>query len=194
MASSELLKAILVSAELMGTPISADAARVLESDLSLYPEPQVFKALTRCRRELRGRLTIAEIINRLEDGRPGAEEAWAMLPKSEADSVVWTEEMAAAFGVCEGLTERDGIAARMAFREAYTAKVSEARANRVSPKWSPSLGHDLHAREAALRTGVEKGRISRDQALRLLPHSAEIQALPAPIEEAVQKLLKKGIA
>ena len=192
MASAELLKALLVSAELMGTPISVDAARMLESDLSAYPEPQVFKALTRCRREVRGRLTIAEILSRLDDGRPGPEEAWAMLPRSEADSVVWTDEMALGFCICADLG--DPIAARMAFREIYTAKVAEARANQIPPRWTPSLGHDPRSREVALRTAVEKGRISRDHALRLLPSSGEIQALPAAVGEELQKFLQKGVS
>jgi hypothetical protein len=46
------------------------------------------------------------VMARLEhDGRPGAEEAWAMLPRDEAGSVVWTAEMAAAFGVALPLIE-----------------------------------------------------------------------------------------
>ncbi|MHB1750706.1 MAG: hypothetical protein ACYCR3_11400 [Acidithiobacillus sp.] len=194
MPSPELLKAILVTAELLGTTVSPDAARVLADDLSVYPEPQVFAALTRCRRELRGKLTVAEILHRLDDGRPGAEEAWAMLPKSEAESVVWTEEMARAYGVAAMLRDHDEIAARMAFREAYLAAVSMARAERKAPKWTPSLGRDPEGRTAVLRDAVEKGRLKRDHVLRLVPPVAEVAALPADetIQSELQKFLSRG--
>ena len=81
--SSKLNEAIAVTAELTGTVLSKVAAQVMAEDLARYPEAQVMGALTRCRRELKGRLTIADVISRLDDGRPGVEEAWAMLPKDE---------------------------------------------------------------------------------------------------------------
>ncbi len=39
------------------------------------------------------------------DGRPGPEEAWALVPKDEETSVVMTEEMAAAAGAARPLIE-----------------------------------------------------------------------------------------
>ena len=98
-ASKAILQAIAVTAELTGTQLSEPAARVFAGDLAAYPEAQVLGALTRCRKEVRGRLTLQDVIGRLDDGRPGAEEAWAMLPKDEAASCVWTDEMCSAWGV-----------------------------------------------------------------------------------------------
>src|ERR1043165_278765 len=123
--STLLLKAIAVTAELTGTTMSEAAASVMAEDLTRYPENQVLVALTRCRRELRGRLTIADVIQRLDDGRPGPEEAWAMIPQDEAPSVVWTQEMASAFGIALPLMD-DPVAARMAFKEAYAKAVAKA--------------------------------------------------------------------
>ena len=79
---NELAEALAVTAELTGTELSVAAAKVMATDLAAYPRQQVLGALARCRRELKTRLTMAAVIERLDDGRPGAEEAWAMIPKS----------------------------------------------------------------------------------------------------------------
>ena len=165
--SALLLKALAVTAELTSTQLSPEAVQVMASDLSEFSEPQVIGALTRCRKELRGRLTIAEIILRLEDGRPGPEEAWAMMPKSEMDSAVLTDEMSVAMGALALLP--DEIAARMAFKEMYTAEITRARNDHKPVRWFPSLGFDPSLREGVLRTAVEKGRLTADHANALLP-------------------------
>lgn len=171
-ASENLVKAIMATAQLMGTDLTADAARMFCADLCEYDEPAVLRALTRCRREVRGRLTLAEVIARIDDGRPGADEAWAMIPRSERDTVVWTEEMRAAWAVAAPLAETDEVGARMAFRDTYTRAVTEARAARRPVDWSPSLGWDKACREPVIRAAVERGRLSREQALKLLPSGA----------------------
>jgi len=166
-----ILKALAVTAELTGTELSKTAARVFAEDLSSYPVDQVLGALTRCRREVKGKLSVADVVSRLEDGRPGAEEAWAMIPRSEQESVVWTEEMSQAFGVCYRMIEAgDEIAARMAFKEAYTAAVNRARNSAVPVKWIPSLGRDESLRAPALEAAVAKGRMLPERAQALLPH------------------------
>lgn len=187
MASKALLEALAVTAELTGTVLSEAAARVMAADLALCPQDQVMGALTRCRRELRGRLTIAEVLSRLEDGRPGAEEAWAMIPKHEAASVVWTQEMAEAYGVAAGLMETP-VQARMAFLEAYRERVRQARDARTPVRWTPSLGHDPLGREPALMEAVQKGRLSVERATALLPHNAD-QAVLERIESMGVKAL-----
>jgi hypothetical protein len=168
MASEALVKALMVTTELLGTELSADAARVMVNDLERYPEHQVMGALARCRRELKGRLTVAEVISRLEDGRPGAEEAWAMIPKSEADSVVWSDEMAHAWSIAAPLIEDDPIAARMAFKESYTGIVARARDAGTAPQWTPSLGTDKSGRAHAIRTAADRRHITAARALDLL--------------------------
>jgi hypothetical protein len=171
MASKALLQAIAVCAELTRTQLSEAAVRVLVDDLSRYPEAQVLHALSRCRRELRSGLTLADILARLDDGRPGPEEAWAMIPRDEATSVVWTEEMSQAWGVAQPLlAEGDQVAARMAFLEHYRGIVQAARDRGQPPRWTPSLGHDPAGREEVLVRAVELGRLSAAHVAGLLPH------------------------
>ena len=169
--SRELLQAIAVTSELCGRTFSEAAAKVFVSDLSAYPESQVMGALTRCRKEVRGMLTVQDVVSRLEDGRPGAEEAWAMIPQSESASTVWTSEMAQAFGVCVGLLESgDKVAARMSFKETYLRLVSKSREMGEKVEWSVSLGHDPRGREAVVRAAVEAGRLTMEQARQYIPH------------------------
>jgi hypothetical protein len=163
----ELIKAVMVTAEIYGKGFSAEAAEMFVSDLGGHPTQSLLRALTLCRRELRSFPTVADIIARVDDGRPGVEEAWALLPRSEDDSVVWTDEMAEAYGVSRCLS--DPVAARMAFREKYLALVTEARRNRRQARWTPSLGHDKKGQETALKEAVDRGRISAPQAAALLP-------------------------
>ena len=175
MPSIELIQAVAVTAELCGRTFSEGAARMFVADLTTYPEPAVLKALTRCRREVKGMLTIQDVVSRIDDGRLGVEEAWAMMPFSESQSVVWTEEMAQAFGIalpllCEG----EKVAARMAFKEAYLRLNGEARDAGKPVIWSPSLGHDKSGREPVLSEAVAKGRLTYE-------HAQEIgYMLPAP--------------
>jgi len=184
MASLSLLQAVAVTAELCGRVFTEPAAKLFVEDISTYPEHQVLGALRRCRREVRGILTVQDVVSRLEDGRLGAEEAWAMLPKTEADSVVWTAEMAEALRSCQDLLDDgDRVAARMAFKQAYDRLVAAARDAGRPADWQVSLGHDPRGREQALREAVERGRISLDYAQTVHP------ALPAPSPE-VQALLE----
>lgn len=173
MASKALLQAIGVTAELTGTNFSEQAARLMANDLSRYPEKMVMGALDRCRKELRGRLTIADVVARLEDGRPGPEEAWSIvLPALEDErvTVVWTDEMAhASFGARHLVISGDKVAARMAFVESYRHLVNVARDAGTPPRWLPSLGLDPFGREGPLREAVRLGRLPESHAALLLP-------------------------
>jgi hypothetical protein len=177
MATSRVLEAIAVTAELCGRVFSPGAARQFAADLSAYPEAQVLGALERCRREVRGVLSLADVISRLDDGRPGADEAWAMIPRDESQSVVWTDEMAVAYGVARHLLdEGEPIAARLAFRECYAQLVTLARCERRPAQWRLSPGRDPASREQVILDALEKGRLTRDYAMRLLPDVANTQA------------------
>lgn len=108
----------------------------------------------------------------VNDGRPGDEEAWAISRKAgdELDTVVWTEEMRQAFGICRPVLEAgDEIGARMAFKQSYARLVSEARARRELAAWSCSLGDDKERRVIAIERAVKDGRISQFAAAGLLP-------------------------
>lgn len=190
MASIELLQAVAVTAELCGRTFTEGAARVFVDDLSRYPEAAVMGALARCRREVRGVLTVQDVVSRLDDGRPGVDEAWAMLPFDEASSVVWTDEMSAAFGVALPLLrEGDRTAARFAFREAYAKAMSAARDAAVPVSWWASLGHDVQGRGVVLKDAVDKGRLSLAQAEvlhTLLPNTPKVAALALHAVERIE--------
>jgi len=168
-----VLKAIAVAAELTGTELSEAALRVMAGDLDAYPEAAVLRALDRCRRELKTRLTLAAVLERIEgqDGRPGADEAWAIAigALDEADTVVWTDEIAQAFDVARPILEaRDKVGARVAFRDAYERMVREAREAGQQGRWVASIGHDASRRGAALTQAVQRGRIAGESVAHLL--------------------------
>lgn len=200
MASEELIKAIAVTAELCGRVFSEAAAQVFVDDLKNYPEPQVLEALVRCRKEVRGMLTLQDVVSRLEDGRPGPEEAWAMIPIREDQSAVWTVEMSQSFGVALPLiNEGEMVAARMAFKENYQRMVSQARDKAKSVHWMVTLGHDPAGREPVLREAVARGRISVEDARgycpALLAPSEEVLRIEGPERRAeVSELLRKTAA
>lgn len=167
----ELLKAIAVTAELLGTDMSPAAAEVFAQDVARYPLSQVLAALTRCRREVKGRLTISDVISRIDDGRPGPEEAWSLIPQDESRSSVWTEEMQRAYGVaCPLLAEGDAVGARMAFKEAYQREVQRARDSGSPVKWSATLGHDKGGRDEAHHEARNRNLLA--QGLPALPYKA----------------------
>lgn len=115
--------------------------------------------------------SIISIIDAMRpDGRPGADEAWAMIPMDEYASAVMSQEMAEALHVAQPLLNAgDKIAARMAFKDAYTRIVETNKRNGIKPSWFPSLGQDKEGREAVLAEAVRLGRLSADHAIGLLP-------------------------
>lgn len=195
MPTEQLIQAVAVTAELCGRVFTPAAASVFVDDLGGYPEHQILGALRRCRREVRGVLTVQDVLSRIDDGRPGPDEAWAMIPQDEAASCVWTDEMARAWGVARHLLrEGDRVGARMAFRDAYNRLVAEARDQGMAPNWTPSLGHDKAGRAEVLEDAVSKGRLTYQHATELAPELSERQQ-PALLanQKRVQELLAQGI-
>lgn len=158
-----LAKAVIVTAEVMGHELTPLAAEAMAHELASYPPDAVAAALRRCQREQSGRLTLAAIIARIDDGHPGVEEAWAMCPRDEDVTVVWTDEICAAYGVASPLIrEGDQVAARMAFKESYTRLLQEARDEKRPAHWTVSVGHSLNGRCEPIVAAVEKGRLPAD--------------------------------
>jgi hypothetical protein len=171
MASKELIQAIAATAELCGAKISETAAMMLVHDLAAYPEPQVFAALSKVRKTGK-RFSLGSLVDAINqnDGRPGGDEAWAMLPFDENTTVVWTDEMRRAWAIASPLLEMgDKFGARRAFVEAYEKEVEKAREAGATLRWEVSLGLDPRGREAPLRAAVERGQLGMDQLPVLLP-------------------------
>jgi len=182
--SAALVEAISLTAEVCGLALSPAAAEMLARDLAGFDERLLMAALARCRMELRGTLRLPDILARIEDGRPSVEEAWATMPKTELASVVWTDEMAFAWGVASPrLAKGDIVGARQAFREAYSKAVLDARIQREPVRWVPSLGSDVASRESVLREAVQKRRLTPAHLEQLLPSG--------PVSPEMQEIFKQ---
>jgi hypothetical protein len=179
------VESIMLTSEICGHLLSPAAAMLLASDLAGFDEAAVLNALARCRMELHGPLKVSDIIVRIDDGRPSADEAWALIPRNELSSVVWTEDIAQAWGAASVLLEAgDPAGARAVFDDVYSKAVLRARLKREAVRWMPSLGSDVASRESVLADAVRKGRLSAAQVEHLLP-SGEVNAAP---EEGLVKV------
>ena len=92
-----LAAAICATAEAMGQEMNPGTAAMMAEDLCAYPVPAVKAALKACRFEVKGKLAMADILQRVQasDGRPGKDEAWAiaMTTNDEFETVVLTDEI-----------------------------------------------------------------------------------------------------
>ena len=168
MLNPEIVKAVVVTSELTGSTLSEAGIEAMVEHLSGYPVAIVLKALHRCRLELRGGLTLGAVMDRLDDGHPGPETAWVMVAGlGEDDSVVWTDEMAAAYGLVRGM--RDRVAGRLAFVEDYRKRLADARQEQRPPRWWASIGWDAAGRAGAIIEAVERKRLTEGEARALLP-------------------------
>lgn len=149
-------------------------------------EAHIGRALYECRR-CKFPVRLPHILEQIEamDERPDPEQAWSMCPKSDDVSVVWTEEIAIAFGTVREMD--DLVAARMAFREAYAAEVRKARKNHVRVHWKVSLGYDKADRVRAVAQAVVERKMLSEHALQLLADQREelLLALPAQVVKAL---------
>jgi len=127
---------------------------------------------------------------KLLDGRPDENEAWAvaLTSQDEAETVVWTQEMAEAFGLAQPLLATgDAIGARMAFKDAYQRLVGEARASNKPAAWSVSAGWDQSRRQIAVEKAIVAGLLAGPQPHLALPNeSGQVAGKP----EGLQKLLE----
>lgn len=146
--------------------------RVFWQLLEAYPIEAVEKAFINHLRSNKFFPTPSEIIASLDVKYKhlGSDEAWAMMPRSEFESVVWTEEMAAAYAVAFDLiNEGDRIAARMAFKNAYERLCNEASLMQKPVVWTVCKGYDKSLIEPVLQKAVLQGRITQEVADKHLP-------------------------
>lgn len=155
-------------------PLGDGQATMFFRALAAYPIEVVRRGLdAHVKDPVRGRFApvpadvIAQIEERAsDDGRPGPEEAWAIAGAGvdEKLTIVWTTEIAAAWGIARPLMQLgDEVAARMAFREAYMRLVDAARGINRAVHWSAALGHDPKERDRAIEHAVALGRLPPPQ-------------------------------
>ena len=171
-----LVDLLVGTAEVIGDQLRPTAAVFMVSDLAAYPMQLLERALAGCRRELKGKLSLAAILERIDDGHPSPNEAWAIAVRAENEgaTVVWTEQTRDAWNAALPLLEAgDRIAARPAFLEVYTRLLKEARAAQKTATHQVSLGADASGRDGVLQQAVAAGHLRHEQV-------AEFIALPAP--------------
>lgn len=130
---------------------------------------------------------------RLLDGRPDDNEAWAVAITSqdEGETVVWTEEMSAAFALClPVLNSGDEIGARMAFKDAYSRLVAAARAANRPVVWSVSQGWDATRRAVAVNKAVVAGLLAAPEARLMLPNGATDSELDDKRPDGLKRVLE----
>lgn len=145
---------------------------------------------------------IAQIHGNSDDGRPGPEEAWAIALRAqdEAETVVWSAEMAKAWGMAKVVLDAgDEVGARMTFRETYTRHVDAARSQRIAVRWEVSLGLDPARQAQALAAAAELGRTPHTEPSLALPPAQPAALLTGPTKgmskakaQAIEKLRKLG--
>ena len=168
-----LAAAICATAEAMGQEMNPGTAAMMAEDLCSYPVPVVKAALKACRFEVKGKLAMADILQRVQtsDGRPGKDEAWAiaMTTNDEFETVVLTDEIQLALAAAKPILDGgDKIGARMAFIDAYQRFVSQARDDAKPVYWHVSVGFDANRRIQAVTKAVEMKRIPKEHGKKYL--------------------------
>ena len=168
-----LAAAICATAEAMGQEMNPGTAAMMAEDLCASPVPVVKAALKACRFEVKGKLAMADILQRVQtsDGRPGKDEAWAiaMTTNDEFETVVLTDEIQLALSAAKPVLDAgDKVGARMAFISAYERFVRQSREDAKPVNWHVSVGFDANRRIQAVTRAMELKRIPRDHGQKYL--------------------------
>lgn len=139
-----------------GKALSQKAMSSIFDDLEDYPLHIVLGALKVHRKTAKFAPTVFDIMEIIKDRtgakHVGVEEAWTIAVESfdEYSTVVWTKEIAEARGIASDLYQRDKVAARMAFKDAYSRIIKTAH----DPKWFTTIGFDPQRRHDAVAAAV----------------------------------------
>ncbi len=193
-----LAGAICATAEAMGQEMNPRTAAMMAEDLSVFPVQVVRGALKACRNEVKGKLAMADILQRVQavDGRPGKDEAWsiALTGSDESETVVMTTEIQQAMTAAAPILRLgDKVGARMAFISAYERLVTQARAEASPVSWRVSLGFDPVHRATAIESAVRMKLIPREQGdqyladLRIAPITEDGRAIAGLLTGEVVK-------
>lgn len=174
MSMGRVLILINEMADYHSADISPEKMKMLFEDLDGYDINGLYESWKKYRLSDKGRFmpTAFDLINNIPDGRPTANEAFALLPRHEDESVVWTHEIQTAWFSVKNQMGNSPQAAWFAFKEKYDSLVLEARKNKQNAIWSVSLGFDVAGRDKALVEALDKKRISLEFARQ---HSPELE-------------------
>lgn len=187
-----IIKALVATYACMSQDMPDAAIEVMENKLRAYPEPLVLSAIDQCLTECR-KMALSDILDRIQTGHPGVEEAWAICYPSlydEGVTCIRTPPMEIACGVAWALRD-DKVAARMAFKESYAKEVNAFRQQGLPITWAVSPGYDVQGRIQPIRQAVADGKITEALAkVFLLPeHHEGITTLP-DFPERITKLIE----
>ncbi|RNM07963.1 hypothetical protein [Dickeya undicola] len=141
----------------------------------------------------------ADIIRNIQNiiGRPswiGANEAWAIaLPaQDEANTVVWTAEIAEAWRIASPIMAGgDRVGARMAFISVYERLINTAKATGVLPVWTVSEGWNKETLPGAVQHAVNAGLLPAPEADKYLSQPASLP--PPKVEPEKQAMMLEKI-
>lgn len=170
--SAEILKAImLITAEYDLPAFTEERIKMWEQALSSFPLGSVRNSITSHITSSSYKPQLADIVKGCEAQEDsnwlGAEEAWALAPKSESESAMVTPEIAEALASISRMN--DPISSRMAFKETYLRLVAKSKIKRLQPRYFASLGTDINGRVSMLAHAVKTNKISLDAATALVP-------------------------
>lgn len=193
--------AVLIAgtADIVGQSLNQTAIALMVEDLSEWDFNEIQAALNACRREVKGRLSLKDIIDRLPkkgDELPTADEMWGAIYNfctDERKSFVLPEMAFKALestngGIWELINDGDKTGARMAFKAAYE-RLSQGFNGKV--QYSVRLGTDRENQAYAIKTAYLENKITKSTALSFLPEIDEMTGLlPPPNPENVAKVLQ----
>ena len=164
----------------MGGKWEAETALLVVRELAAVSDGEFEACCRQAELEVRYPPRPADFLERCPSLRwQTADEAWAAIDgKTEADTVVWTDLAAAAYGEVAQMT--DSVAQHMSFKATYARMAEAWKTAGKRPRSQVSLGTDPTRRADALRAAVKAGRLPNQEARRLLPEAAapDVKALP----------------
>lgn len=169
MSLEQTMTAFAATAEMLGKSFTDHQLILFAESVEKYDQKQFMDALRRVREECKF-FSLAEVISRIDDGRPDPEEAWSLVRFDDSETMVMNDDIGKAMGVARtAYEEGDKLGAKFAFKEKYAKVVAEARAKAVRVNWFVSLGYDKSGHAEPVKAALEAGRIDSKTAKEYLP-------------------------
>lgn len=182
--NDQAMKFVLSVFEQSGAQLNPELSELIDLAFAGHDSQIVMQAALEAMKQAKGRMTIAEIQKHVDvlspktaDEHPSAEEAWALIPKSEDETTHLTDEMRDALSrgkIADYLERQDFIGGERTFKKLYDENVAKSRALGRKASWQLSLGHDKSLRVVGLERAVAKGIVPSDRAIEVDPTNEAI--------------------